>query len=70
MQRVTPLKWPDGWPRSRTRAAARFDVSLDKATQELRWEIERLGDTYPLVTHNKFAGGRGPADPVSLPILR
>jgi hypothetical protein len=56
--------------RDRSRTVAQFDVSLDKTTQELRWEIERVGGTYPLITHNKFAGGRDQPTRVSLPILR
>ena len=51
-----------GLQRSRSPAAAQFDAFLDKTTQELRWEIKRLSDTYPFATHSKFPGGRDPAD--------
>jgi hypothetical protein len=60
--RTTPLKWPDGWERTKVPQNARFDVSLDKATRELEWEIQRLGGKYPTITHNKFKGSSEPSD--------
>ena len=61
--RTTPLKWPEGWKRAKSRQAARFDVSFDKAVRELEWEIERLGGKYPNITHNKWHRGKEPEDP-------
>lgn len=63
MTRQSPLQWPEGWPRSRTRSNARFDMSLDRTERELIWQIEQLGGVYPLITHNRFSGGRDPGDP-------
>lgn len=47
-----PLAWPQGWPRTKHPAKSRFSVTPDKAQQELRWEIERLGGRYPVVSSN------------------
>jgi hypothetical protein len=64
MTRQAPLQWPDGWPRSKSRSPARFDMSLDRAERDLRWQIEQLGGTYPLITHDRFArNGMDPTDP-------
>ena len=63
MTRRSPLKWPEGWPRAKTRSPAKFDMSLDRAERYLDWEIERLGGTYPLITHDRFKGSSDPVDP-------
>jgi hypothetical protein len=63
MTRKTPLRWPDGWPRSKTRSTARFDMSLDRAERDLRWQIDQLGGVYPLITHNRISGSIDPTDP-------
>lgn len=47
-----PLAWPDGWPRAKNRRAAPFKVTLEKALQELGWEIERMGGRLPVVSTN------------------
>lgn len=63
MTRRSPLQWPAGWPRAQARSAARFDVSLDRAERLLRAEIDRIGGQHPLITHDRIAIRREPADP-------
>lgn len=47
-----PLKWPEGWPRTKMRRASQFKVEWDKAVRELGREIELIGGRYPLLTTN------------------
>jgi hypothetical protein len=47
-----PLSWPEGWPRTKVRQQSRFDVSFDKARQQLQWEVERMAGRYPLLSTN------------------
>lgn len=49
-----PLRWPEGWPRTpaHKRQRSRFDVTMDKARQELQWAIERAGGRYSLLCAN------------------
>lgn len=47
-----PLAWPHGWPRTKTPKQSRFDVTGDQASQELVWEIERLGGRYVVISSN------------------
>lgn len=54
-----PLAWPAGWPRTPHPGPSRFDVTLDHARTELRWEIERLGGNYMLLSTNLPIGRQG-----------
>jgi hypothetical protein len=50
-----PLAWPAGWPRGEPPSGRRpgnFKITLDKALQELGWEIERMGGRYPVISSN------------------
>jgi len=66
-----PLKWPDGWPRAKSRQRSRFDVTPGKAARELLWEIERMGGKYPVISTNAelrrdglpYANHKEPDDP-------
>lgn len=52
MTTAYPLAWPEGWPRTKSRRPAAFKVSLEKAVEELEWEVERLGARYPVLSTN------------------
>lgn len=56
MTQAYPLKWPEGWPRARSRKTARFgktenngsynakkDLTMEDAVKRVRYELERLG---------------------------
>ena len=48
-----PLSWPVGVPRTRHPAQSAFgEVTIHRATQELLWEIERMGGRLPVVSTN------------------
>lgn len=47
-----PLAWPAGWPRTKSPKEGRFEVSFDKAVQELGWEVERMGGSYAVLSTN------------------
>lgn len=47
-----PLAWPDGWARTKRPERSRFNVSFDKARQELEWEIQRMGGRYVVISTN------------------
>ena len=52
MTEAYPLHWPAGWPRTKNPRRSKFDVSFEKARQELTWEIERMGGRYPVISTN------------------
>ena len=52
MTQAYPLAWPQGWPRTAKPQRSRFDVTPDKAMQELVWEIQRMGARYPVISTN------------------
>ena len=71
MTEAYPLHWPAGWPRTRSPQRSRFDVTFEKARQELVWEIERMGGRYPVISTNialrrdgyPYASAKAPDDP-------
>ncbi len=52
MTEAFPLAWPVGWPRTKSPQRSRFNVTTAKATQELIWEIQRLGGRYVVISSN------------------
>lgn len=52
MAEAFPLHWPEGWPRTKSPARSRFDVSLANARDELFAEIARMGGSYPVLSTN------------------
>lgn len=38
-----PLKWPDGWERTRNRHSARYKVTVDRAYEDLVASLQKLG---------------------------
>lgn len=52
MVEAYPLHWPEGWPRTRSPARSRFDVTLATARDELFAEIARMGGGYPVLSTN------------------
>jgi hypothetical protein len=66
-----PLHWPDGWPRTKTPARSRFDVSFTAARDGLFDEINRMGGRYIVLSTNielrrdglPYANQRTPSDP-------
>lgn len=43
MSQAYPLKWPEGWPRARSRRGAPFKVPAGQAKREMYEELARLG---------------------------
>lgn len=52
MTQAYPLAWPQGWPRTKNPQRSRFDVTRERATQELVWELQRMGARYPVISTN------------------
>jgi hypothetical protein len=60
MTEAYPLAWPVGVPRTRYPAQSAFgEVTIHRATQELLWEIERMGGRSPVVSTNLELRGDG-----------
>ena len=65
-----PLHWPQGWPRTKSKARARFDVSFAAARDGLVIELQRMGARYILLSSNielrrdglPYAATKEPAD--------
>jgi len=47
-----PLKWPNGWPRTRSPKRSRFEVTFARARDELVDEIQRMGGRYVVLSTN------------------
>src|SRR5579871_5171732 len=47
-----PLKWPEGWPRAKSRMYSPFKMPVEKSRQHLLDEIERMGGKLPVITTN------------------
>lgn len=47
-----PLSWPPSKRRATYRIRSRFDTSLSKASQYLRWEVQRLGGEQMVLSTN------------------
>lgn len=52
MAEAYPLHWPEGWPRTRTPARARFEVTLAAARDGLVAQIQMMGGSYPVLSSN------------------
>lgn len=55
MTEAYPLQWPAGWPRTpaHKRQRSRFQPNgLADEAMSIRWELERLGARYPVVSTN------------------
>lgn len=52
MTEAYPLAWPQGWPRTKSPQRSRFEVSFERARQELTSEIGRLGGRYLVISTN------------------
>lgn len=54
MTQAYPLQWPAGRPRTKAhlRYESRFDVTADRARQELVWEVERMGGQHMVISTN------------------
>lgn len=73
MTEAYPLQWPAGRPRTppHRREDSRFDVSREKARQELGWECERMGGRYIVISTDiplrrdgcPYASAKEPDDP-------
>lgn len=70
MAEAFPLHWPDGWPRTKTPAKSKFDVSFVEARDGLLAEIKRLGGRYIVISTDietrqdglPYANQRSPSD--------
>lgn len=47
-----PLAWPAGWPRTKHRKRAPFQVTFDKALADLETEVERIRGRLPILSTN------------------
>jgi len=63
LNRHLRLDWPPGWRRTPARKGAAFDLSYDRALEDLAAEIRMLGGRSAIVTHNPFRSGADPYDP-------
>lgn len=71
MTQAFPLHWPDGWPRTKTPARSRFDVSFAAARDGLLEQIARMGGRYVVLSTNielrrdglPYANQQTPDDP-------
>ena len=54
MMSAYPLQWPIGRPRTseHSREASRFDMTPDRAREELLWECERMGGRNIVISTN------------------
>lgn len=52
MSEAYPLHWPAGWPRTAKPERSRFDTTDHEATQQLVWELERMGARHIVISTN------------------
>lgn len=52
MTEAYPLKWPDGWPRTKSPQRSKFDTSDEAAKQGILREIRLMGGGYPVISTN------------------
>lgn len=52
MTEAYPLRWPEGWPRTKTRSFGGFQVSPAKAMASLFENMRKLGVTHLVVSSN------------------
>lgn len=70
MAEAFPLHWPTGWPRTKSPAKSRFDVSFTEARDGLVAEVQRLGGRYIVISTDietrqdglPYANQRAPRD--------
>lgn len=47
-----PLRWPEGWPRAKSRSRSKFKTTLFNAADEIFREINRLGAPNGIISSN------------------
>lgn len=52
MAEAYPLAWPAGWPRSKRKTRAAFNMSFANARDELLNQLRLMGARYPLLSTN------------------
>lgn len=65
MSKWYPLDWPEGHPRAEDRRSSRFKVGFDRAIEEARQELRRLGASGICVSTNLQLARDGWPDPRS-----
>lgn len=71
MTEAYPLKWPDGWKRTRNPKRSRFSVTMAHAIEDVRREVSLMAGRYPLISSNvplrrdglPYSSTREPEDP-------
>lgn len=63
MTQAYPLHWPEGWPRTTSRARSRFDTSVAKAIAAVEREVSLLGGKATIISSNVNLTDRNPKDP-------
>ena len=69
-EQAYPLRWPEGWPRTRNPERSRFDVTHSRAQAELLDQLRLMGARYPVISTNiplrrdglPYASARPPQD--------
>jgi hypothetical protein len=58
-KRTYPLAWPVGWPRSKMRAPARYQVDAARARKQLVEELRKMGAKSVIISSNAALGVNG-----------
>lgn len=51
-EQAYPLRWPEGWPRTRNPERSRFDVTHSRAQSELLDQLRLMGARYVVISTN------------------